>query len=62
LLNYFFRIFADEGYYNMKHNEEITGIATKEKSFIELENLKATLCGHLYKLSEFVKVESEDNL
>jgi len=44
----------------MKHNEEVQGIAAKEKSFIELENLKATLCGHLYRLSEFVKAESEE--
>jgi len=39
----------------MKHNEEVRGIVDKEKCFIELENLKATLCGHLFKLSEFVK-------
>jgi len=42
----------------MKHSEEVQGIDTKEKSFFELENLKATLCGHLFKLSEFVNVES----
>jgi len=44
----------------MNHNEEVRGIAAKEKVFIELENLKATLCGHLFKLSEFVKAESEE--
>jgi len=60
LLNYFFRIYADEGYYNMKHEEEVRGIAAREKSFIELENLKTTLCGHFYKLSDFIKCESEE--
>jgi len=44
----------------MKHNEEVLGITAKEKSFIELENLKAALCGHLYMLSEFVEAESEE--
>jgi len=44
----------------MKHNEEVRGISEKEKSLIELENLKATLCGHLYMLSEFVEAESEE--
>jgi len=44
----------------MKHNEEVRGIVEKEKSYIELESLKATLCGHLFKLSEFVKAESEE--
>jgi len=44
----------------MKHNEEVRGIAAKEKSFIELENLKTTLCGHLFKISELVSVESEE--
>jgi len=44
----------------MKHNEEVQGIPSKERSFIELENLKATLCGHLFKLSEFVIAESEE--
>jgi len=44
----------------MKHNEEVRGISAKERSFIELENLKATLCGHLFKLSEFVKAEPEE--
>jgi len=44
----------------MKHNKEVRGIDAKEKSFIELENLKVTLCGNLYKLSEFLKVKSEE--
>jgi len=46
----------------MKQNSEVRGIDAKEKCFIELANLKVTLCGNLYKLSEFVKVMSEDNL
>jgi len=44
----------------MKHNEEVRGMTVKDKSFIELENLKGTLCGHLFKLSEFVQAESEE--
>jgi len=44
----------------MNHNEEVRGIDRKEKSLIELENLKVTLCGHLFKISEFVKHESEE--
>ena len=44
----------------MKHNEEVRGIDPKEKSFIELENLKTTLCGHLFQISEFIKDESEE--
>jgi hypothetical protein len=44
----------------MKHEGEVRGIAGKEKSFIELGNLKGTLCGHLFKLSEFVRAKSEE--
>ena len=40
----------------MNHDEEVRGLTAKEMSFVELENLKITICGHLFKLSEFVNV------
>ena len=44
----------------MEHNEEVKGVSESERSFFKYENLITTLCGHLFKLSEFVKVESEE--
>jgi hypothetical protein len=44
----------------MKHEEELQGIAAEERDFIQLENLKVTLCGHLFKLSQFVQTQPEE--
>jgi len=51
---------AEQGYYDMTHHEPLRGIPQKEAHFFEPENIKTTLCGHLFKLSEFVVSNSEE--
>ena len=51
-----FRIFANEGYYDMRHSEPMQGITEeKQLAYFEGDNCKRVLCANLFALAEFVE-------